>query len=111
VNADFGTPTVAIALVTVLTAAAAFLGDSLLVPITEVGSAVAGFGWCAACLAFIALARRSSDRRGVRMAAAGAVVSVAIVVMKLVPAVPGSFGWPEWVALAGWCALGLSLRH
>jgi amino acid transporter len=111
VNADFGTPTVAIALVTILTAAAAFLGDSLLVPITEVGSAVAGFGWCAACLAFIALARRSSDRRGVRMAAAGAVVSVAIVGMKLVPAVPGSFGWPEWVALAGWCALGLSLRH
>ncbi|HTI04851.1 MAG TPA: APC family permease [Gemmatimonadales bacterium] len=110
VNEQFGTPTVAIALVTVLTAAAAFLGDALLVPITEVGSAVAGFGWCAACVAFIALARRGSDRSGVKMAAVGAAVSVAIVVMKLVPAVPGSFGWPEWVALAGWCALGLSLR-
>src|SRR2546430_5480865 len=52
IDARFGTPTVAIALVTVLAAAAAFLGDALLVPITEVGSAVAGIGWCAGCLAF-----------------------------------------------------------
>ena len=111
VSERFGTPTVAIALVTALTAAAAFLGDALLVPITEVGSAVAAVGWCAACLAFVALARRGGDRCGVPMAACGAVVSVAILVMKLVPAVPGSFGWPEWVALAGWCALGLALRH
>jgi amino acid transporter len=111
VNARSGTPSVAILLVTTLTAAAAFLGDALLVPITEVGSAVSGLGWCAACLAFIALARRNGDGRGTAIAATGAIVSVAIVLMKLVPAVPGSFGWPEWVALGGWCALGLALRH
>ena len=111
IDARFGTPTVAIALVTVLAAAAAFLGDALLVPITEVGSAVAGIGWCAACLAFIALARRSGERSGVVMAAGGAVVSVAIICMKLIPAVPGSFGWPEWAALGAWCVLGLAIRH
>jgi basic amino acid/polyamine antiporter, APA family len=111
VNPRFGTPSVAILLVTMLTAAAAFLGDALLVPITEVGSAVSGLGWCAACLAFIALARRGGERQGTAVAATGAIVSVAIVLMKVVPAVPGSFGWPEWVALGGWCALGLLLRH
>ena len=111
VNPRFGTPSVAILLVTMLTAAAAFLGDALLVPITEVGSAVSGLGWCAACLAFIALARRGGERQGTAVAATGAIVSVAIVLMKVVPAVPGSFRWPEWVALGGWCALGLLLRH
>lgn len=111
VHPRFATPAFAIGLLTALTAAAAFLGDALLIPITEVGSAVSGIGWAAACLAFIALARRTGDRRGTAIAAAGAIVSVAIVVMKVIPAVPGSFGWPEWVALGGWCALGLALRH
>lgn len=111
VSERYGSPTVAIILVTTLTAAASFLGDALLVPITEVGSAVSGLGWCAACLAFIALARRNQDRRGTALAWAGTVVAVAIVLMKVVPAVPGSFRWPEWVALGGWCALGLALRH
>jgi hypothetical protein len=34
-------------------------------------------------------------------------VSVAILLMKVIPGVPGSFTAPEWIALAGWCALGL----
>jgi amino acid transporter len=111
VDQRFGTPSIAILLVTILTAAAALLGDALLIPITEVGSAVAGIGWGASCLAFVALARRSNDQRGIATAVAGAIVSVAIIVMKVTPAVPGSFGWPEWAALGGWCALGLLLRH
>ncbi len=111
VNPRFGTPSVAILLVTILTAAAAFLGDALLVPITEVGSAVSGLGWCAACLAFIALARRGGVRDGVTIAAIGAVVSVVIVLMKVVPAVPGSFTGAEWLAFTAWCVLGLALRQ
>ena len=112
VNGRFGSPSAAILLVTALTAAASFLGDALLVPITEVGSAVSGLGWCAACAAFIALARRMQDNRGTTLAWAGVVVSVAIVLMKVIPAVPGSFRWPEWVVLGGWGALGggLALR-
>jgi basic amino acid/polyamine antiporter, APA family len=111
IDPRFGTPSVAILLVTLLTAAAAFLGDALLVPITEVGSAVAAIGWGAACLAFIALARRGTDRSGTAVATMGTIVSVAILAIKVIPAVPGSFRGPEWVALGGWCALGLVLRH
>ena len=112
VNERFGSPSIAILLVTALTAAASFFGDALLVPITEVGSAVSAAGWCAACLACIALSRRTRDPLGggTALAWAGVIVSVAIVLMKLIPAVPGSFGWAEWVALGGWGVLGLALR-
>ena len=111
VNPTFGTPALAIALVTMLTGAAAFLGDAVLVPISEVGAAVGAIGWCAACLAFIALARRGGMRDGITMAAFGTIVSVAIVVIKVVPAVPGSFTTVEWLAFSAWCVLGLALRR
>ena len=111
VNPRYGTPSSAIALVTALTAAATFLGDAVLVPISEVGAAVGAIGWCAACFAFIALARRGGIRDGITMAALGAVVSVAIVVIKVVPAVPGSFTVVEWLAFIAWCVLGVALRR
>ena len=41
------------------------------------------------------------------MACVGAAVSVAIVLMKVVPAVPGSFTGAEWTAFAAWSGLGL----
>ena len=111
VNPRYGTPASAIALVTALTGAGAFLGDAVLVPISDVGAAVGAIGWCAACLAFIALARRGGMRDGVTTAAVGVVVSVAIIVMKVVPCVPGSFTTAEWVAFTAWCVLGLALRQ
>jgi len=111
VNPRYGTPASAIALVTALTGAGTFLGDAVLVPISEVGAAVGAIGWCASCLAFIALARRGGMRDGVTIAAVGAVVSVAIIVMKVVPRVPGSFTAAEWVAFTAWCVLGLALRQ
>jgi basic amino acid/polyamine antiporter, APA family len=111
VQPRFGTPALAIALVAIPTAAAAFLGDAVLVPISEVGTAVGAIGWCAACLAFIALARRQNMRDGVAIATIGAVVSVAIVLMKVVPFVPGSLTAVEWLAFTAWCVLGLVLRQ
>ncbi|HSD30509.1 MAG TPA: APC family permease [Gemmatimonadales bacterium] len=113
IHPHWGTPAVAIGLLTLFTIAGACLGDALLVPISEVGSLAAGVGWCAACLALIMRARRSSARPsgagGLRLAALGAIVSAAIVLMKVVPAVPGSFTGAEWVALGGWVVLGLAL--
>jgi basic amino acid/polyamine antiporter, APA family len=110
VHPRFGTPTIAIALMTILTAAAAFLGDALLVPVTEVGSLAVGVGWLATCVALLARARRAGSdailRHGVVDAAAGAVVSAAIVAMKVLPPIPGSFSRSEWIAFAFWCALG-----
>jgi APA family basic amino acid/polyamine antiporter len=98
-----GTPTVAVLLMTLLTAAGAFLGDAVLVPISEVGSLASGVGWCTACLAFL----RFDPARGRAVAAAGAAASVVIIVMKVVPAVPGSFARVEWLVLATWMVLGL----
>ncbi len=104
VHPTFGTPVVAIALMAVLTAAAAMFGDAILVPVTEVGSLAVGVGWLSACAAY--LLRRQSDE-SVAMAWTGAAVSTAIVLMKVVPGVPGSFTRAEWIAFAGWSAFGL----
>ena len=105
VHPRYGTPARAITLLALLTAAAALLGDALLVPITEVGSLAAGVGWCAACLAFLRGRVGAGGGRGLAML--GAVVSFGIILMKVVPAIPGSFTRAEWIVLAGWCALGL----
>lgn len=102
-----GTPTAAIGLMALFTAAGALLGDALLIPITEVGSLAAGTGWCAACLAFVA--RQGPGRAGTGVAWLGAAVSAGIILMKVIPAVPGSFSAVEWIALAGWCGLGMAL--
>jgi APA family basic amino acid/polyamine antiporter len=102
VHARFETPRVAILLMAVLTATAAFLGDALLVPVTEVGSLAVGIGWCAAC---VALVRRGGGAARV-LALLGVFVSLAIIAMKVVPGIPGSFSAPEWIAFGAWCALG-----
>ncbi len=107
VHASFGTPVVAILLMAALTMAGAMLGDAILVPVTEVGSLAVGVGWLSACAAYLARQRlsRSTDRTA--MAWAGAAVSVAIVLMKIVPQVPGSFTRAEWIAFALWSAAGV----
>ena len=104
VHASFGTPIVAITLMAVMTIAAAMFGDSILVPITEVGSLAVGIGWLSACAAYLG---RRDAREPAAMAVGGAAVSLAIVLMKVVPQVPGSFTRAEWTAFAGWSGLGL----
>src|SRR5437773_4083784 len=108
VHAAFATPVVAIALMGALTAAASMFGDAILVPISEVGSLAVGVGWLSACAAY--LRRRSSSRidAAAAMAIGGAVVSLAIVLMKAIPGVPGSFSRTEWLSFAAWSALGLT---
>jgi APA family basic amino acid/polyamine antiporter len=114
VHPRHGTPSVAVGLVAALTAAAAFLGDALLVPITEVGAFAAGAGWLSACLAYLARARRGemdqgpARAKGAALAVVAAVVSLIVVGMKVVPWVPGSFTRAEWLAFALWSALGVA---
>ncbi|HTR04107.1 MAG TPA: APC family permease [Thermoanaerobaculia bacterium] len=101
-----GTPSFAIGLMAALTAATTFLGDALLVPVTEVGSLAVGVGWLATCAAFLARHRdRGAAGRGAALS--GAAVAGAIVAMKALPFVPGSFSGAEWIAFALWSALGL----
>jgi len=104
VHPVFGTPMVAIGLMGALTIAAAMFGDAILVPVTEVGSLAVGVGWLSACAAY--LARREPDEP-IAMAAIGSAVAIAIVLMKVIPQVPGSFTAAEWTAFAGWSGLGL----
>ena len=93
VHPSFGTPVVAIGLMAALTIAAAMFGDAILVPITEVGSLAVGVGWLSACVAY--LLRRTGNRDDASVSPAmawlGCGVAVAIILMKIVPAVPGSF--------------------
>ena len=112
IHPRFGTPAVAIGLLALLTFAGACLGDALLIPVTEVGSLAAGVGWCAACLSLVVRQRRTgATGSGRSVAALGAAVSAAIILMKVIPAVPGSFTGIEWITLAAWCGLGLALRR
>ena len=102
------TPSVAIFAVVGGTLAGLLLGDSLLVPVTEVGSMAAALGWFAACISFFLVETRTGLRA---VAVVGMVVSLLLVLMKLVPAIPGHFSGAEWIALGVWLAIGLVLRR
>jgi amino acid transporter len=109
VHAQFGTPAIAITLLACLTVLCAMFGDALLVPVTEVGSLTVGIGWLSACVAYILRRQRAQPGgESTLMAWLGAAVSVAIILMKIVPGVPGSFTRAEWIAFSAWSALGLA---
>ena len=100
------TPAIAVLCVGLATAACMFLGDAILVPISEVGSVACATGWFAACAAYFAM-RPSPGQRII--AATGAAIGLAMILMKLVPAVPGHFSGWEWLALGIWILIGLGL--
>ena len=115
VHPAHGTPVNAILLVSGVTVVASLLGDAVLVPITEVGSLAAGVGWLSAAVAYLARQRHRGARddaalpgRGRAVAWLAAAVSVSIILMKVLPPVPGSFSGNEWVALGLWSALGFA---
>ena len=113
VHAHYQTPSIAVLCVGVATAACMLLGDAILVPITEVGSVACAIGWSAACAAYLALAggRRSTalqlSTAEHALAAFALLVGIAMVLMKLLPGIPGHFTIYEWIALAGWIAVGV----
>ncbi|MGH9862678.1 MAG: APC family permease [Candidatus Acidiferrales bacterium] len=102
------TPVVAIVAVGAFTAGAALLGESILVPISEVGALASAVGWLGACAAYARMDKRVSERC---IAAAGLFVSSSIILIKLLPFVPGHFTVYEYVVLGLWCLAGLALRQ
>src|SRR6202790_2259385 len=58
IHSRFQTPSNAVLLIGAATLAALFLGDAILVPITEVGSAASAFGWLASCVSPLAVTSR-----------------------------------------------------
>jgi basic amino acid/polyamine antiporter, APA family len=109
VHPRYRAPAVAIAFAGVLTAAASFLGQAVLVPISEVGALASAFGWLATCLALCAGAAGSLTRRAKMIGVAGAAVAAMLILIKVLPWIPGSFRGYEFMALAGWIALGAIL--
>ncbi|HUD65541.1 MAG TPA: APC family permease [Candidatus Sulfotelmatobacter sp.] len=111
VHAQHHTPSSAVLWVGLATAACMLLGDAILIPITEVGSVACAIGWSATCAACLALPRArpgmitlSRVERAVAWFGLG--VGMAMVLMKVIPRVPGHFTVYEWIALAVWITLG-----
>jgi APA family basic amino acid/polyamine antiporter len=124
IHTRFSTPSIAIIGITVGTLVGLLLGDSILVPVTEVGSMASALGWLAACLSFWLVESRTphqlsepaAGRRAPRIltraiTALGICVSLLLLLMKLVPAFPGHFTRAEWIALAVWMLMGLLLHR
>jgi APA family basic amino acid/polyamine antiporter len=97
------TPAAAVVWVGIATAACMFLGSAILIPISEVGSVASATGWLATCAAYLWMKPQIADRL---IALLGALVGLAMVLMKFFPFVPGSFSGWEWLVLALWIILG-----
>jgi basic amino acid/polyamine antiporter, APA family len=102
------TPSVAILCVGAAIGIALFMGSAILVPISEVGSAVGALGWMSACAAYYKLSPTAAGRR---VAGLAIVVTALMVLMKVMPFVPGHFTAYEWLALLIWCVLGLAAKR
>ena len=107
------TPSTAVLCIGLTTAACMLLGDAILVPVTEVGSVACAIGWAATCAAYLSMGRSGTLPGQSRLLAGewivagfGLLVAIAMLVMKVVPAIPGHFTVYEWLALGIWIALG-----
>ena len=115
IHETFQTPSVAVVFVGLATGACMLLGDAILVPVSEVGSVACAIGWAAACAACLALSWSKADLVSLAsgetaIVLLGLVVAVAMVLMKIVPAVPGAFTRYEWMALGVWVLIGIAVR-
>jgi amino acid transporter len=100
------TPSTAVLAVGAATAICMFLGDAILVPVSEVGSVASASGWLAACAAYYAMGPPARQRL---VAAIGVAIGLMMILMKVVPAIPGHFTVYEWMALAIWIGIGALL--
>jgi amino acid transporter len=112
------TPSAAVLCIGLATSACMLLGDAILVPITEVGSVACAIGWAATCAAYLRMGRTGTLPGRSRLSAVewsvaglGLLVAIAMMLMKVVPAIPGHFTVYEWLALGTWIALGAIARR
>ena len=115
VHRTFQTPSTAVVFVGLATAICMLLGDAILVPVSEVGSVACAIGWAATCAACLAISHTNKDMVGLSaaenaIAVFGFIVALVMILMKIVPAVPGSFTRYEWLALAVWICIGVAAR-
>jgi APA family basic amino acid/polyamine antiporter len=108
VHKRFQTPAVAVTGIAVGTLIGLFLGDALLVPVTEVGSMASAYGWLLTCVSFWIVERQPKLRV---IAGIGAFVSLLLFLMKVLPIVPGHFSLSEWITLGVWLLIGFALHR
>ena len=101
------TPVLAIIGVGAATVLAIFFGEAGLVPILEVGAVACAVGWMSACVSYFLMKPRVVDRVA---AAFGFLVTSLMILVKVLPIVPGHFTIYEWIALAIWAAIGFLMR-
>jgi basic amino acid/polyamine antiporter, APA family len=111
VHEKFRTPYVAVLGIAAATTAGLFLGDALLVPVTEVGSMASAFGWLATCVSFWLIVEPSRAAWPRLLTGLGILVSALLLLMKLFPVFPGHFSLAEWLALGIWLVLGVLLHR
>jgi amino acid transporter len=107
VHERFQTPHVAVLGVTAGSIVGLFLGDALLVPVTEVGSMASALGWFAACASFWMVDNGTRVRIATGL---GVLVSLTFILMKVLPVFPGHFSLAEWMAFGIWVVLGAALH-
>ncbi|HET7752173.1 MAG TPA: hypothetical protein VFK81_22455, partial [Terriglobales bacterium] len=102
------TPSTAIIAVGIATILAMLLGEAGLVPILEVGAVTSAIAWMAACASYW---RMNPPLKGRLAAGFGLLVTTLMILVKLVPVVPGHFTRYEWMALAIWLGVGAALAR
>ena len=112
------TPSAAVLCIGLATAACMLLGDAILVPVTDVGSVACAIGWAATCAAYLSMGRSRTLPGQSKLLAIewlvagfGLLVAIAMMLMKVVPAIPGHFTTYEWIALGIWILLGAIARR
>jgi basic amino acid/polyamine antiporter, APA family len=102
------TPSAAVITVGIASALTMLLGEAGLVPILEVGAAASAIGWMAGCASYWCM---KPSFRGRAAAMFGLLVTAVMVLVKVVPIIPGHFTRYEWMALAVWAGLGALIRR
>jgi amino acid transporter len=97
------TPATAVVWVGIATGVCMFLGSAILIPITDVGSLASAIGWFAACTAYLRMRPPARERA---VALLGALIGLAMILMKVLPFVPGHFTGREWLPFGFWILLG-----
>jgi len=101
------TPSTATILVAMATAAAVFIGQAGLVPILEVGAVASAVGWMSACASYFCMKPSLAGRAA---AIFGISATSLMILVKVVPIVPGHFTEYEWIALTAWIGAGALMR-
>lgn len=102
------TPAAAVLWVGIATGLCMFLGSAILIPISEVGSVASASGWFATCAAYLWMRPAAIERL---IAILGVLVGFSMVLMKLLPMVPGHFSGWEWLTLGLWIILGILIGN